>query len=97
MVVYSVYIHLDNQVQKDWLEWMQTVHIPEVMQHKGFLKYQIIKLENPDISHYRIDYYIENMELFIEYQQKYAPDLQKKHSERYAGKFTAYRTVGTLL
>jgi hypothetical protein len=97
MIIYSVHIELETQIEKDWLEWMQTVHIPEVMSHKGFLKYQIIKLENPDLCQYRIDYYIENMSFYTNYQEKHAPILQKEHTERYKGKFTAHRTVGIIL
>jgi hypothetical protein len=97
MIIYSVHIQLEPHIEQDWLAWMQTVHIPEVIQHKGFIKYQIIKIENPELCQYRIDYHIENMELYNEYQQKYAPELQKKHTERYQGKFTAHRTVGSVI
>jgi len=97
MIIYSVYIQLEPQIEQDWLTWMQTVHIPEVMAHEGFREYQIIKIENPDLCQYRIDYYIESMDFFVEYQQKYAPELQKKHTERYQGKFTAHRTVGSVI
>lgn len=97
MVVYSVHIQLEPHIEKEWLQWMQNIHIPEVMRHKGFLNYQIIKIENLELCQYRIDYYIENMELYTDYQEKYAPELQKKHTERYEGNFKAHRTVGKVL
>lgn len=96
MIIYSVHIQIQADIEQDWLTWMRNIHIPEVMSHKGFIQYQIIKIENPE-RQYRIDYYIENKELYTEYQQKYAPELQKKHTERYQGKFTAHRTIGFIL
>lgn len=97
MIVYSVYIQIDPQIEQEWLSWMQDIHIPEVMSHKGFTQYHIVRIENPEYSQYRIDYYIESMELYIEYQEKHAPELQKKHTERYQGKFSAQRSVGFIL
>lgn len=95
MVIYSVHIQIEPSIEQDWFTWMREVHIPEVMAHKGFKQYQIIKLYEG--CAYRIDYYIEDITLYQEYQEKYAPELQKKHTERYQGKFTAHRTVGLIL
>ena len=32
-------------------------------------------------------------EVYEEYQRTHAPRLQKEHTERYAGKFAAFRTI----
>lgn len=97
MIIYSVHIQIQPDIEQDWLSWMREVHIPEVIQHKGFINYQMIKMQNTQTCEYRIDYYIQSLQDYTEYQQKYAPELQKKHTERYQGKFTAHRTIGFVL
>ncbi len=32
MIIYNVTVKIDNDVVAEWLNWMQTVHIPDVMQ-----------------------------------------------------------------
>ena len=42
---------------------------------------------------YAIQYTCENIDKLNEYQEKYAPNLQEKHTNRYRGKFGAFRTL----
>jgi hypothetical protein len=42
---------------------------------------------------YAIQYTCENMDKLNEYQEKYAPKIQEKHTSRYKGKFGAFRTL----
>lgn len=46
---------------------------------------------------YAISYVCENQEVYDEYQKKHAVALQKDHTDRYAGKFAAFRTMLTIL
>ena len=31
MIIYNVTVSVEESIKKDWLTWMQDVHIPEVM------------------------------------------------------------------
>ena len=42
---------------------------------------------------YAIQYTCENIDKLNEYQEKHAPKLQEKHTNRYRGKFGAFRTL----
>ena len=35
-ILYNVTVSIDKDVEKEWLEWMKKVHIPDVMR-TGFL------------------------------------------------------------
>jgi hypothetical protein len=95
MIVYNVTIQVDHDIEKEWLEWMNTVHIPNVMATGCFLEGRISKLLLDDETGitYSIQYVLENMQKLDEYQQKHAAKLQKEHSDRYENKFVAFRTV----
>lgn len=101
MIVYSVTVQIDTEIEKEWLQWMKNKHIPDVMASGCFLKYEIKKLLDPiesnAVSTYNIQYYSPSMETLETYFQHYAPELQKEHSERYQNRFVAFRTILQLL
>ena len=94
-IIYSVTVKIDNEVQDDWLEWMKTVHIPDVMNTGYFLENRICRVigETDDGTSYNIQYVCNSMKDLHEYQVKHAPALQKDHTERYEGRFVAFRTL----
>tara|TARA_B100000497_G_C7564243_1_gene340252 strand:- start:174 stop:470 length:297 start_codon:yes stop_codon:yes gene_type:complete len=93
MILYNVTVSLDASIHTDWLEWMRNVHIPEVMATGYFVEHKICKLLVDDEITYAIQYNCETLEKLNEYQEKYSPALQQKHTERYKGKFGAFRTL----
>jgi hypothetical protein len=94
MIIYNVTVSIDEAVHEDWLHWMRTTHIPDVMHTGLFLESRISKIhaEEQGGKTYAIAYLAENMERLEQYQREHAPRLQKEHSERYAGRFAAFRT-----
>ncbi len=95
MIVYNVTIQVDHDIEKEWLAWMNSVHIPDVLATGCFLEGRISRLMVDDETGitFSIQYTLENMQKLEEYQEKYAEKLQKEHAERYKDKFVAFRTV----
>lgn len=97
MVLYNVTIVLEHKDLKDeWTQWMQRVHIPEVMATGLFLEYkmsQVLDERNPDGTTFAIQYLCKDMDTLKNYEQNHAPALQAKHTQRYSGKFGAFRTL----
>ena len=93
MILYNVTVSLDASIHTDWLEWMRNVHIPEVMATGYFVEHKICKLLVDDEITYAIQYNCESLEKLNEYQEKHSPALQQKHTDRYKGKFGAFRTL----
>lgn len=95
MFVYNVTVNVDEDIHEDWLKWMKAIHIPEVMQTDCFVEnrmFRILETEEPGFT-YSIQYDYKNVEDYNRYKTIFAPDLQKKHSERYRDKFIAFRTL----
>ena len=94
MIIYNVTVNVEDEIHEDWLNWMKTIHIPDVMRCNLFESYKICKIIADDEGHtYSIQYNCKTMKEFTEYQSKHAPKLQKEHSDRYKNRFVAFRTI----
>lgn len=95
MIIYNVTVSVDTEIAFDWLDWMRSKHIPDVMATGMFLEYRILKVvtgENSGMT-YAIQYTLESHAKLEEYQTRFAPELQKDHLTRYGEKAIAFRTV----
>lgn len=97
MVIYSVRISVSPECHDEWLSWMRSVHIPDVMATGHFLDFSVARLLEPmrqdDWERYRIDYRCESTENLKSYQQRDAVRLQAEHSNRFHGQYEACREV----
>lgn len=94
-VLYNVTVNIDEDVHDEWLTWMKEVHIPDVMNTGFFLENRILRIlaESEGGVSYAIQYLCHSLKDLEEYQEKHAPRLQKEHTDRYEGKFVAFRTL----
>ena len=98
MIIYNVTVNIDESVHAEWLEWMLNKHIPDVMATGMFVENRVLRLlsgqqEDETGATYAIQYSCESLEKLEDYQKRFAPALQKEHTERYHGKFGAFRTL----
>ncbi len=81
----------------EWLQWMQHVHIPEVMATGCFLSYRILKVltnANDDEGvNYSIQYDAAKMADYERYREQFAPAMQQQTKERYGERVLAFRTL----
>jgi hypothetical protein len=95
MIIYNVTVNIEHDVHDEWLKWMKTEHIPDVMKTGFFIENRICKVlvdEEQGIT-YSIQYTAPDMQALETYQRDHAPRLQKEHSDRFANKFVAFRTL----
>ena len=95
MILYNVTISIDSAIQEEWLEWMKTTHIPDVMNTQLFLGshlFQVMVAEEQGIT-YSVQYQVKDIETLRLYQEVYAQKLQKEHLAKFGEKFVAFRTI----
>lgn len=99
MILYNVTVSIDPQIHEEWLNWMITQHIPDVMATKCFVESRILRVHGEEEGGltFAISYVSPSQDKFDEYQEKHAPTLQREHNEKYSGKFAAFRTILTML
>ena len=95
MIIYNVTVSVEESVQNEWLNWMKTEHIPEVMACGIFTKAQInhVIVQSDSNNTFAIAYTCSSMKELHQYQIKFAPELQKKHNEKFKEKTIAFRTL----
>lgn len=101
MYIYSVTISVENPVAPDWLKWMQTEHLPEVMSTGCFQKFQLHRLHEPiyepDTTTYNVLYYAESLEKLEAYRNDHAPRLRHHAYMRYGQKAMSVISVLEIL
>jgi hypothetical protein len=100
MYIYNVTIKVETELADEWLKWMKSTHIPEVMKTGYFNDYRISRLlDDGDLEGitFSIQYTTDTVDTFLEYQQKAAPALQRDHIERYGNRVAAFRTIMELI
>lgn len=95
MFIYNVTINVDSDIHDEWLSWMRTVHIPDVMRSGCFASSRMLKvLHVDDEGHtYSVQYLFEKMDDIQRYQREFAPGLQAETKKKFGEKYTAFRTL----
>lgn len=95
MLVYNVTVKVDHQIADEWLEWMRTIHIPNVLATGAFNKCRLSKLDmkEDDGVTYVFQYDCFSEDDLNRYMIHDAPTLQKEVIDKYATRFVAFRTI----
>lgn len=97
MIIYNVTVNIEDAQHEQWFEWMNTIHLPQVMATGMFLSYKMLKLisRQPDETGttYAIQYTCQSIELYDKYQSEFAPSLQAETKKLFGDKIYAFRTV----
>lgn len=96
MYLYNVTLNLEDEIHDDWMAWMKSTHIPEVMATGCFVANRMLKvlseIENNGTT-YSIQYYFNRMEDYQRYKERFGPALQNETKKRYGDKYVAFRTL----
>jgi hypothetical protein len=96
MILYNVTFNIDNSYHDEWLAWMKSKYVPELMATGLFVRHTILKLMNEEDNGgttYAFQYFLKSMNELEAFEKNHAPALQAKHQQRFADKFVAFRTV----
>lgn len=95
MIIYNVTVKIANKVHDEWLDWMKSKHIPDVLATGKFEKHVFTKvlMDDPDGTNYSIQYYCKNLDTLADYQDNHAPALQVEHGQKFKDQFVAFRTI----
>jgi len=96
MIIYNITVNISYQAEKDWLHYMKTVHIPEILATDLLLECKLLRLlteiENEG-STYTSQFIFRTMEDFLAYQTHYQANLQERHHELFNGHYVSFRTL----
>lgn len=96
MIIYNVTVKIDKDIEREWLAWMQGIHIPQVMQTGCFTGNDIMRLRYPKDDEgetFAVQYYCADMKQLETYHRDFAAALQRDHSEKFGSRVAAFRTI----
>ena len=99
-VIYNVTTAVMPAIEKQWIEWMQEIHIPEVLGTGCFFRHQLVKLVDTgeqEHSTYAVQYYATDKSLYDEYSLRYATSFKKKVTEKWGGMALSFSTLMQIL
>jgi hypothetical protein len=97
MIVYSVTCLVEDSIRAEWLEWMKSTHLPEVMATGKFISNEMFQIDphgSADTgTSYNIQYKLEKRSDLQEYSVDFGPALKAKTVAKYGDKVIAFRTI----
>jgi hypothetical protein len=100
MILYNVTVKVEPESAAAWVQWMKTVHIPELMDTGLFVDSRLCYLLEQDDSEgltYAAQYYCDSIKEYNDYIDNYADDFRNRTHKAFGGKFVAFRTVMEVL
>ena len=96
MFVYNVTIGIDPDIEKEWISWMKSHHIPKIMDTGLFSDYKFFRVlhDNEDGTlSFSIQYATSSIEKVQRYLDEFAPSLVEEHRNRFKDRHVAFRTL----
>ncbi|GGX12639.1 DUF4286 family protein [Aquimarina muelleri] len=94
MYIYNVTINIEETIHYEWLNWMKDEHIPDMLSTGKFSKALMTKVlveEEMGGITYSVQYTTTSKKTLQKYYDEDA-DILRAKSNRFAGKFVAFRT-----
>ena len=96
MIIFNITVNISYEAEKDWLQFMKTVQIPEIMATNLPLDCKLFRLlteiENEG-STYTSQFSFRTMEDFLAYQTHFQADIQERHHQLFNGQYVSFRTL----
>ena len=95
MIIYNVTVNIDDSVHDEWLEWMKTEHIPQVLATGKFKEAKLTKVlveEEKGGVTYSTQFRAFSRAALDQYYKNDADALRIEGLKRFADKMLAFRT-----
>ena len=97
MILYNVTINVEQSVEPEWLKWMRTEHMLDVLNTGMFTTAKIFRLLNVEQSEgtttYAVQYFAETRDHYDRYEQEFAVGLQQEAQQEFGTKTVSFRTL----
>jgi hypothetical protein len=95
MIIYSVTITIEAVIESEWVEWMNKVHVPDVLRTGCFSECRFHKAlgSADDELIYILQYRCGSLTEYHRYRDNFAAALQKEHTDRFSGRFRGSRQL----
>lgn len=96
MIIYNVTVKVSHVISSQWLEWMKSDHIPEMIATECFTEAKVLELLEVDTTEgptYAVQYFAESKSLYNRYIEQFSNEMREKSFAKWGDKFIAFRSV----
>jgi hypothetical protein len=96
MIIYMVIASVHPEIANEFINWMTSAHVPDVVNTGCFQSAQFCRLNEESMDAdptFIIQYYCESHEQLDNYFKNFAPALRKEFNEKYGEKCKLSRSV----
>jgi len=94
-IIYNVTLNIDPSIHDEWLSWMKTQHIPQVLSTGKFVKAtlsEVLVQEETGGRTYSVQYRAPSREALDAYYKDDAETLRSEGLKKFADKMLSFRT-----
>lgn len=94
-VIYNVTVNVSDEVLEEWLQWMESTHIPDVLATGFFQSARLMRVHafEQGGKTYAVQYMAPSMESYERYLKEAAPQMQSKTELAFGDQVHAFRTL----
>lgn len=94
-LVYNITTAVSEDIREEWLEWMQDVQIPKVLETGLFTSARLMRVHafEKDALTYSVQYLTDSRANYEQYQREFAPAIDARHTKRFGDGATTFATV----
>ncbi len=96
MITYTVDVQVPNDRVDEWMQYMTSTHIEDVVRTGCFLSavlHRVIEPIEEGNCRFRVVYALQSTDHLHRYRQEFAADLQKHHTQQFGASVVATRSV----
>lgn len=95
MIIYNETFVVETNTGPEWLQWMQTLHIPAAMATGCFTGYKILEvLDSPNEGvTFCIQYQTPDIEKYQEFQAQHLHSLHVRHHEQFENRYVLFNSL----
>ena len=95
MIIYNVTSNIQENIEQQWLDWMQQKHIPEILKTGKFSAARLVRVlvdEEMGGITYAVQYTTDSRDTLQQYYQEDAPAFRAEGLTLFGDKVLAFRT-----
>ena len=96
MFIYNVTVKVDKVIATEWLRWLQSIHIPEILATECFHKagvLQLLEVDDSDGPTYAVQYFTSSRQFYNDYITEHAGIMRQRAFEKWGDQFIAFRSL----
>lgn len=96
MIIYQVEVTVPSDLVEQWLVYMTSHHIDDVVNTGMFVSSELVRVTDPssdDHTVFRVRYTCESHDKLTRYRSEFAPGLMADHTRIFGDRVSAVRTV----